>query len=299
MDDLAFKSSEMAYYTKKDLAQYLNISMIDQVWKDIEVYRSYFKIHDSCMKENEYVVLNGYVSKKMMILMEKMLMLPEKEGQNDFLINWIRESIQDEKEIFLCLDFLKECQMKNLSYSTCREHLKMFFFEEKDCDFYLQRSCPFMIRLNALLGNEELTPIQKVALTGIIFKQVNCEKFLAYLDPDSFIKEYSKEEDQTYNLLALIKSFNQILNKKLIKGEEVALNKQGLETLIYRYPMLPKAAVSFYAKHNQPGHYYTISQYIEENQVCYETGRQAMEQLVHYRFYQKTKVGKKFVYSIF
>ncbi len=299
MDDLAFKTSEQAYYSKKDLTQYLNISVVDEVWKEIEKYRSYFKVVDSCMKENEYVVLNGYVSRKMMILMEKMLMLPQEENQMDRLESWIKEEIKDEKEAFLCLDFLKECQMKNVGYATCREYLNMFFFEEKDCNHYLKRDFPFMIRLTCLLKEDELSLIQKIVLSACILKQVNCEKFIPYLDRDCFIKEYEKEEDQTYNLLSLIRSFNLILNRKLIKKEETSLHDQGVETLIYRYPMLPKAAVSFYSKHNQPGHYYTISQYIKENNVCYETGRQAMEQLVQYRFYQKAKVGKKFVYSIF
>lgn len=299
MDDLEFKSSETAYYTKKELSQYLNISVIDQVWKDIEAYRSYFKVHDVCMRENEYIVLNSYVSKKMMILLEKMLMLPQESGQSDQLYEFIKDQIKENKEAFLCIDFLKECQMKSLGFATCQEHLKLFFFEEKDCNAYLLRSCPFMIRLNALLSNEEFSFIQKVVLSACILKQANCEKFIPYLEPSCFIKEYSKEEDQTYNLLALIKIFNQALNKKLIRENESSLQHQGVESLIYRYPMLPKAAVSFYSKHNQPGHYYTISQYIEENQVCYETGRQAMEQLVQHRFYQKTKVGKKFVYSIF
>ncbi len=299
MDDLAYKTSEQKYYTKKELAKYLNISMIDQVWKDVEEYRSHFKVEDACLKRGTYIVLNGYVCKKMMMLMEKMLMLPDEDGDLHVLNDWIKNSIKNENEIFLCENFLKECYRKEIEYLTCKEHLFLFFFEEKDCQMYLERNCPFMIRLTSLITRDDFSLTQKIVLTACVLKQVNCEKFIPYLNQECFNTECTKEEDQTYNLLALIKVFNQILNHRLMVKKEIPLHKEGMETLMYRYPMLSKAAVSFYTKHHQPGHYYTISQYIEENNVCYETGRQAMEQLVQYRFYQKTKVGKKFVYSIF
>ena len=70
------------------------------------------------------------------------------------------------------------------------------------------------------------------------------------------------------------------------------------ESLLEYFPFLQKEQVMFYISHCKSGCYYTVKQYLEYNDVCYETARLHLMQLVSMGWYKKQKIGKKFVYSI-
>ena len=60
---------------------------------------------------------------------------------------------------------------------------------------------------------------------------------------------------------------------------------------------LKKGQAYFYARHCTLGMYYTIEQYRKAVKCVYETARTSMDKLVEYGYYEKTLVGKKFVYT--
>ena len=70
------------------------------------------------------------------------------------------------------------------------------------------------------------------------------------------------------------------------------------ESLLEYYPFLQKEQVLFYISHCKSGCYYTVRQYLEFSDVCYETARLHLSQLVSMGWYKKQKIGKKFVYSV-
>ena len=100
-------------------------------------------------------------------------------------------------------------------------------------------------------------------------------------------------QDMTY-------AFDTHLKNWISKGQQILClysYKTNDEDLNYLYPQLKNHQIQFYLDHHTPGHYYTIEQFVRYSDVCYETGRTAMEQLVSLGFYAKMKQGKKFVYT--
>ena len=60
---------------------------------------------------------------------------------------------------------------------------------------------------------------------------------------------------------------------------------------------LKKGEAKFYARHCTLGMYYTIEQYRKCVKCVYETARTSMDHLAKLGYYNKTQVGKKFVYT--
>ena len=107
-----------------------------------------------------------------------------------------------------------------------------------------------------------------------------------YLFQPKWLKKLKMTED--------IQIFLFWIKEQLYKEVEVIVNDQRL---IEYYPFLHKEQVSFYLEHREIYCFYTIQQYMKYNNVCYETSRMHLEQLVCLGWYVKKKVGKKFVYS--
>lgn len=120
----------------------------------------------------------------------------------------------------------------------------------------------------------------------IVLKKENLYSCI-YLFQPKWMKLLDVKEDVVGNFLSWIK-------RQLSKEVEVIVDDQRL---LEYYPFLHKKQVSFYLEHRESYCYYTIQQYMKYNDVCYETGRMHLEQLVRLGWYVKKKVGKKFVYS--
>ncbi|HBR85600.1 MAG TPA: hypothetical protein DEA32_00185 [Firmicutes bacterium] len=63
------------------------------------------------------------------------------------------------------------------------------------------------------------------------------------------------------------------------------------------YPLLRDFQIDFYLSHNQIGRFYTLKQFMEAEDVVYETARTSMDLLSQMGFYRKGKAGKKFTYT--
>lgn len=109
------------------------------------------------------------------------------------------------------------------------------------------------------------------------------------------LKMVIEKEDKTRTYFAFLQWLLIQLTQDVVSYPCIGKSEQEI---IEHFPFLQQEQAAFYLQHNRPNHYYTIQQYIEANEVCYETGRIKMEQLVKIGWYKKKKVGKKFVYSV-
>ena len=149
------------------------------------------------------------------------------------------------------------------------------------CAFLSYQTCPFALHL---LFIKEDFPLSLAIMDLVLSWDVDaCEHDMTYM----FLRFLERLQLKLSDRMVLLKGVNQ--------NEERVLE---LSALMERYPQLSKEALSFYVTHRCMGHYYTIQQYTAYCHVCYETARYSLDQLVNMRWYQKQKMGKKFVYYI-
>lgn len=104
------------------------------------------------------------------------------------------------------------------------------------------------------------------------------------------------DRDLTYDLRDFLDFIYFKSQKNMIKLKGDELDNLSFEALRLRFPMLNEKQLQFYFSHHECNCYYLISHYAKFADVSYETARKAMEMLYEYHFYQKQKIGKKFVY---
>ena len=80
------------------------------------------------------------------------------------------------------------------------------------------------------------------------------------------------------------------------KESATVLNKIENE-LVERDPNLKRKEAHFYSRHREIGKSYSIADYKRFSRCVYETARTSMDHLAELGYYEKTKYGKKFVYT--
>ena len=100
--------------------------------------------------------------------------------------------------------------------------------------------------------------------------------------------EEEEDEEEEFETIPV-----ELIPNKIDEKEARRLQEHLLE-LDYR---LKKHEAYFFARHHNLGSYYTIEQYKKTVKCVYETARTSMEHLVELGYYEKKKVGKKFVYT--
>ena len=114
-------------------------------------------------------------------------------------------------------------------------------------------------------------------------------------EEQKIVEEETKEEDndevdeeEQFNFIPV-----DVIPNKIDEKEAKRLTEHLLE-LDYR---LKKHEAYFFARHHSIGSFYTIEQYKKVSKCVYETARTSMEHLAKLGYYEKKKVGKKFVYT--
>ncbi len=306
MLETAIKYSEHAYYNKRDLEQEMDHYLVEPLWAEIEKYRSYFRLEFPLQNKKTYLTRNPHVNDAMILTQEMMMgwLLSHPEG-NDVPMDtfWLKD---EEQHRFSRL-YVK------LRYDPLVEP-KVVFRELFD-NFQLERALDHDTRL--LLEDASYNLMLKIFLLTM-----NCDKrsaFLLYIavlylhhclpictlitmeDVMNHTKQVIADSDVTSNFLALLSYFRLKFSDEMIslsmKDTNSPMTMDEAE-LCERYPMLQKESVHFYVTHRKLHHYYTLQEYMKECDVCYETARYSMEKLVTLQWYQKQKIGKKFVYFI-
>jgi hypothetical protein len=96
---------------------------------------------------------------------------------------------------------------------------------------------------------------------------------------------------ETYNTL----DQQVIVNKtNMLSKREQNLTAQEI---LRKKPELSMKQALFYVNHSESGKSYTINDFKSFNDTSYETSRYSMDNLVKIGYYNKIKIGKKFVYN--
>ena len=269
--------TDVVYAAKKDVAQQMGYHLIEPVWKQILQYRHQWMIQ---FDDVEVCLCPGII-RKMMTLNECLFQIHEVDTE-------VFESlIQTESGKWMMHHLLKT----EGSFEARVHQLCLLYQQDEFIILHVHQQCPyaliFVLWCFKNYGHSEFGVL-------LLMLKLKCNGMVVLL---SLMKaadlDIEKQQDMTY-------AFDVCLRNWISKAQQILLSysyKTKDENLNYLYPQLKKYQIQFYLDHHVPGHYYTIEQFIRYSDVCYETGRCAMEQLVSLGFYTKMKQGKKFVYT--
>lgn len=305
MFETAKKYSETMYYRKTDLEQEMDHYLVEPLWHEISQYRSFFRQDFPIREKKTYFIRNPHVNDLMAQTQELMLqwLLEHKEEHaKDVDGFWLKEEEQLRFSSFL----IKMRYDKGMSAAQV--------IQECFDKFSLEGIVPYEVRLYIQDTSNNL-------LCKLFLICMSCDKRSAFLllYPTLYLHHslllsnvFSMEEcidhidrkltelDVTPDFLSFL-SFMRLKvsdDMAVIHHDEAAIRLMDEVTLIEQYPMLQKESIAFYVQHRKLHHYYTLQDYMSFAKVCYETARYSMEKLVELKWYQKQKIGKKFVYFI-
>ena len=269
--------TDIVYATKKEVAQQMGYHLIEPVWKQILQYRQQWMVQ---IDDVEVCLCPG-ILKQMMTLGESLFQLHQVHAEK------LEPLIMSETGKWLMHHFLKtEGQFEARLHQLC-----LLYQQDERRISDVHQHCPYVLIfilwcfLN--YGQSEFG----VVLVILKLKCAGMSALIHLLEVSDF--SVYKQQDMTYALAERLKCWISKAQQTLV----FSCDDKKDEDLMYLYPQLKKHQIQFYLEHHAPGHYYTIEQFIEYSDVCYETGRTAMEQFVHLGLYQKMKQGKKFVYT--
>lgn len=269
------KYTEEEYLSKEELSMQVSGIVLEEVWKQIEKYRSLFRfsyqfgkkeiilvLYQNCMKEILEITMTMFQCKKQIIsrpILQKAYFLYGEDSH--WLMNMGRYG-----------------NLKELSYQ------EYIILEDE--------RIPLLIRIFFLYEFCDDASFW----TEILLLHANC-RF-----PVALIHWLPQNRDGSKDLTKEFVSFLHYIQNIIIRQKASVIidenkQEQTLGILMEQYPQLQQENLSFYVYHRNLYHSYTIRQYMEFHEVSHETARSAMERLKDYRFYTRRKVGKRYVYE--
>lgn len=306
MFETAKKYSEQAYYSKADVEKELDHYLVEPMWHEICQYRSLFQKEFPIHEKKTYIVYNRYVVDAIARTQECMIRYMRNhwnEPLHDLDYFWLRE-----EEVWIFQSFITQMET-NQTY--IHKHMFLHILEQMD----LQKQVSMLSRKKLMDEQENL--LHQLFLLSmeqdkrcafiLMYPILRCHEALSLgqiLKMEEFCDLYdkkSRELDVTGSFLSFLAHIRLKLSNDMVllnaDAEKNVLQMQYQE-LIERYPMLQKEQIRFFIEHRTHHHYYTLQDYMKFHGVCYETARYSMEKLVELHWYQKQKMGKKFVYYI-
>lgn len=306
MFETAKKYSETNYYRKTDLEAELDHYLIEPIWHEVTQYRAFFQQRFPLKGKQTYIVRNPLVNDMIAYTQE-------------LLFGWLYQHLECPiSESNMKPGYLSESEQ--LQYSSLL--IKMRYDKGIDPQILFQECFDQLVpavrhEIRIYLQNPSHNLLLKLFLI-----MMECNRRDAYLlfYPTLYVHQafplsqlftmddFMNAADATIQELDVTSNFLSLLTvlRLKISSEMISLNMRNqtdsrqmdVQELLERYPMLPKDCILFYVGHRKIHHYYTLQDYMEDTAVCYETARYSMEKLVELKWYQKQKVGKKFVYFI-
>lgn len=269
------KYTEEIYISKEELSRQVSGVILEEIWKQIESYRSLFRKTYVFGNKKIHLVL---FQRCMEELLEVTTLLFQFKQQNTSSTLIRKAYFLYGDTIHWVADMGRYAGLRDLS------HMEYEFLENQHI--------PLLIRIFFLFEFHD----DASNWGQILFYKNNCQFPVSFIHRSSVYKE--GQSDMTREFVQFIQALyrNIIRHKGSLKMCE---NKceQSLAILREQYPQLQKEVLSFYIHHRDVYHAYTIRQYVEFHDVSYETARCAMEKLKEYQFYTRRKVGKRFVYE--
>ena len=273
--ELEREYTDVVYASKKEVAVKMGYHLIEPVWSQILKYRNQYMIQ---IDDVEICLCPGILN-KMIQLNELMFQI------QSVRIDHLDVLVHSEKGKWMLHHLLKtEGSFESRLHQLC------LLYQMDENLILRHHSIPyaliFVLWAIMMHGDSEFG----VLLLVLKLKCCGMCVLLHLLESSDF--HVLKQQDMTYVL-------DSLLRRWIAKGQQCALSIQfeDRSDIIYLYPQLKKHQIDFYQNHHTPGYYYTIEQFVQYCDVCYETGRSSLDQLVSLGFYEKMKQGKKFVYT--
>lgn len=293
--ELVEKYSEQTYSRRVDLLKELDHSIADTVWNEVLRYRRQFCYELHIMDRTYHITMCRSVLFRILECEEKLL----KQGN---IMRGLSDCLQhEERTNWQLLLHHKECGV-DVGDAVWIQHA-CELLEITQCTFIMEvllLQVPVVIQLFLCMHLPYTQREPALFLIALVHDALYLMDILfpPYVDECGYTGE---EEDLTYDLLDFLKNLELKISDRMLLLKGGKQNQQqfvSLRDLKERYPMLQEEQLRFYVGHRDAAHYYTIQQYIAYCGVCYETARTALDQLVNLNWYQKRKIGKKFVYFI-
>ncbi len=203
-----------------------------------------------------------------------------------FWLSMHPSSVQDDYHVQALIDPSGEPAFYLNRLSTI---LRSFSYEQ----LHQLMSAPWLVQLAALkvLAQEQFAEASKLILNRYFLS--GSETWFLSLDIQA--------GDGTADLLVFMRTLRQRLNRSLSATRIRYSNKsagKSKEELLALYPFLSEKQALFYCTHQQVLHNYTIKDYAKACECSLETARTALNQLCDLGWYQRYKIGKKFIYRI-
>lgn len=258
--------SEKEYINKMQLKNIYSNTASDMIYEEIQAYRSFYKYDLMFHKRHYYVTCNPTLIKMMTRIYE---LGKEVSSQENV---WGAKEMKDWLHLF---------------ETSTKEMLNPLLVK------FLCGNDPFLIKFFVL---------HYIACTHEFlyhFLQFyHKEHWLSIaLKIDKIKVEYKDDLDLSYEFRYFLENLYLHLSVNMVPlTGRCFCSKHSREELKKLYPRLDSKAIDFYFSHSQPHCHYTISSYMKYCQVSYETARQRMQLFLDMKWYQRLKVGKKFVY---
>lgn len=292
MFDETKKYSEQEYLCKQDIYTLFKTHIGSIVWNEIEQYRQIFIRKWNIQSYEICLVLNAYVNIQM-------------EQTFTACCRWITQiSSFTNKRSYQWQEEMNIYHYKQNQVFQGRAKLAQFCERNHiliSCELLEHIQDPSINMLIRLFSIHLLCDVEK---RDILISLCLCDWNLELLAPllcGVNVPVEKSQHDDTYNFLAFLSQIRLKISQEMIslmgeqKHEQISMNEA---VLLERYPQLALHQIQFYIKHRTYDHFYTIQQYMDQCHVCYETARYSLDEMVKMQWYDKYRMGKKYVYSV-
>ena len=270
--------TDVRYLSKQEVADEVGRHLVDPVWQQICAYRKEFAVS---VCDVEFCLCPGILWK--LLQFQEMLLSNRK--------------MEYDSSLLCTYDYawLFHHYLKSKGDIHKRVHDLCILFqssEEIQIISVINLSVPAVCKVIWVLIHFQHTDFQ-ILLCALICHDAGMDFLIQLLKHEDFMATCQK--DATYVLASCLDEWMKQIYLDELKEKECPVD---YDTLLHLYPQLKKYQIQFYLDHHEPGFYYTIEQFIAYSDVCYETGRCALKQMVDLGFYQMLKQGKKFLYTV-
>ena len=248
----------------------------EAIWQELEAVRKENSIRAVLRDKHDYLCFTPFVIRR------------QKEVLS--LLLYLQLYYRDKKTPLLAMQAIDyELQRYSTFY-----HADLFLYQElqkKYCDLLLVLFCLTLLPESI---NQQMVRLWK----QLVIPQAPMEEHMFFVD-EILYKSAFLSSDKTYLFLlfltqAELKFEECLLLLKSDSDEYLRMTKEQLE---HRFPQFSEQQIAFFVTHREQNAYYSIQEYKEYANVCYETARTAMEDFVKQGWYWRRKIGKRFYYT--
>lgn len=269
--EIVTKLLRESYLDYPQLCECYGALSAEALWKELEEARMHWRLNETLLGKSGYLCMTPYVLQRrcelLALLNQLQLSYPRVKGMTMEVVSLRLQTID--------LD----------AYPLLASQLRM-----PQGDLLLLLFCLSLLPQDA----RTLCQLWK----DLVLPAAPLRETALFMDEDAAAKRW-KRPDQTYLFLHFLSQLE--LNFKecllLLKRDCGDHLRMSGEQLQHRYPLLSQRQIAFFVSHRGRDEYYSIQDYMRFADVCYETARQAMEQLAAQHWYRRRKIGKRFYYT--